>query len=92
VDDRQPVGNPAARQLHPFPLDYNNQQRRTFRAEDTVCPGWLMQITAKRSFAFQHGGEKAPVYDGVDNSTHLNIVTNYALVPAITGDGGGGEH
>ena len=61
-------------------------------AEDTVCPGWLMQITAKRSFAFQHGGEKAPVYDGVDNSTHLNIVTNYALVPAITGDGGGGEH
>jgi hypothetical protein len=51
-----------------------------------------MQITAKRSFAFQHGGEKAPVYDGVDNSTHLNIVTNYALVPAITGDGGGGEH
>jgi hypothetical protein len=60
-------------------------------AED-VCPGWLLQITARRSFAFQHGGEKVPVLVGVDNASHLNIVTNYAIIPAITGEHGGGEH
>jgi hypothetical protein len=61
-------------------------------AEDTVCPGWLLQITARRSFAFQHGGEKVPVFIGVDNASHLNIVTNYAVIPAITGSGGGDDH
>lgn len=61
-------------------------------AENTVCPGWFLQITAKRIFAFQHGGEKVPVFIGTDNSSHLNIVTNYAIVPAITGDPGSGNH
>lgn len=61
-------------------------------AENTVCPGWFLQIIAKRTFAFQHGGEKVPVYIGTDNSSHLNIVTNYAIIPAITGDTGGGDH
>lgn len=58
-------------------------------AEDLVCPGWLLQLTAIRSFTFEHGGEKIPVTPGPDNSTHLNIVTNYAVVPDITGSGGG---
>ena len=61
-------------------------------AENLVCPGWLMQITAIREFAFQHGGEKIAVEPGVDNNTHLNIVTNYAIIPGITGSGGGGGH
>ena len=61
-------------------------------AENTVCPGWFLQITAKRTFAFQHGGEKVPVHNGTDNSSHLNIVTNYAIVPAITGDSGNNDH
>lgn len=55
-------------------------------AENLVCPGWLFQLTARRSFAFQHGGENTPVRPGTDNSTHVNIVANYALVPAMTGD------
>ena len=58
-------------------------------AENLVCPGWLLEIRAIREFAFQHGGEKIAVSPGVDNSTHLNIVTNYAIIPSITGGGGG---
>lgn len=61
-------------------------------AEDTVCPGWYLQITAKRAFAFQHGGEKVPVQVGVDNSSHLNIVNNYAIIPVISGESNGGDH
>jgi len=63
-------------------------------AENLVCPGWLLEITAIREFAFMHSGEKIAVSQGIDNSTHLNIVTNYAIVPGITGDHGnsGGGH
>lgn len=65
-------------------------------AENLVCPGWLLEITAIREFAFMHGGEKIAVSPGIDNSTHLNIVTNYAIIPDITGGvdhgGGGGGH
>ena len=53
-------------------------------AEDLVCPGWFLQIRAVRSFAFQHGGELVPLRRGVDNASHLNLLTNYALVPDIT--------
>lgn len=53
-------------------------------AEDVICPGWFLQITALRSFAFQHGNETVPVHLGRDNSTHLNLLTNYAEVPGIT--------
>jgi hypothetical protein len=44
-----------------------------------------MQIRAIQSFAFQHGNEIVPVVNGEDNATHLNLLTNYADVPAITG-------
>ena len=53
-------------------------------AENVTCPGWFLEIRAVREFAFDHGGEKVPVRPGLDNSTHLNLVTNYADVHGIT--------
>jgi hypothetical protein len=53
-------------------------------AEDFVCPGWFLEIKAVKTFAFQHGGELIPVRPKIDNATHLNLLTNYALVPGIT--------
>ena len=53
-------------------------------AEDMVCPGWFLEIRAVKSFAFQHGGELVPVHPRIDNATHLNLLTNYAVVPEIT--------
>lgn len=53
-------------------------------AVNVVCPGWFLQIRAVAEFAFDHGGEKVPVRPGIDNATHLNLVTNYAEVPDIT--------
>jgi hypothetical protein len=62
-------------------------------AENLACPGWLLELTAIREFAFQHGGEKIAVSRGIDSSTHLNIATNYAIVPEIEGGhAGGGGH
>jgi hypothetical protein len=48
------------------------------------CPGWLLQIRAIRSFAFEHGGEIVAVRPGIDNATHLNLLTNYKTVEGIT--------
>ena len=53
-------------------------------AEDVTCPGWFLKIHAVRKFAFDHGGEIVAVRPGVDNATHLNLVTNYQEVPGIT--------
>ena len=58
-------------------------------AEDVTCPGWFLELKAVESFAFQHGGETLPVTPGADNRTHLNLLSNYALVPGIGGAGGG---
>jgi hypothetical protein len=60
-------------------------------AENVTCPGWFLQLKAVESFAFQHGGDKLAVHPGADNKTHLNLLTNYALVPGIDGTGGGGH-
>ena len=57
-------------------------------AENVTCPGWFLQLKAVDSFAFRHGGETLAVTPGADNKTHLNLLTNYALVPGITGAGG----
>ncbi len=46
-------------------------------AVDMICEGWFLQLKAKHSFAFKHGGEIIPVYKGADLRSHLNIVTNY---------------
>lgn len=44
---------------------------------NSICLGWYLQLYAVRRFAFQHGGETIPVEPGIDNATHLNVVTNY---------------
>lgn len=53
-------------------------------AENVVCPGWYLQINARTNFAFMHGGEIVPVHRGIDNRSHLNLITNHALVPGLT--------
>ncbi len=60
-------------------------------AENVTCPGWFLELKAVDSFAFQHGGETIPVHPGADNATHLNLLSNYALVPGIDGQGAGGH-
>jgi hypothetical protein len=50
-------------------------------AVNLVCQGWFLQITAKKKFAFQHGGEIIPIRNGADIRSHLNIVTNYKSWP-----------
>lgn len=63
-------------------------------AVNEVCEGWFLQIAAQTSFAFKHGGEIIPVRKGMDNRSHLNIVTNYLspTVEAITPTREGGGH
>jgi len=46
-------------------------------AVDTVCLGWFLQIQAVREFALMHGGELIPVRLGMDNLSHLNLLTNF---------------
>jgi hypothetical protein len=53
-------------------------------AVNKTCPGWFLQIRAVRRFAFEHGGETIPVRPGIDNKSHLNLVTNYLPDLAIT--------
>ena len=53
-------------------------------AVDEYCFGWFLEIKAQMEFAFQHGNEVVPVRKGIDNATHLNLVTNYSGVPEIT--------
>lgn len=59
-------------------------------AVNEVCQGWFLQIETQKDrpfrdgFAFQHGGETIVVRPGMDNRSHLNLVTNYAVVPTIT--------
>ena len=78
----------------PEVCDQNNAgMLETAGAANTVCPGWFLQIHAVEDFAFQHGGEKIPVQSGIDNATHLNLLTNYAAVEEITSTrSSGGGH
>ena len=46
-------------------------------AVDKVCQGWFLEIRAVKKFAFKHGGEVIPIRNGIDNRSHLNLVTNY---------------
>lgn len=39
--------------------------------------GYFLELTAIRSFAFEHAGEKIPVYPGLDLRTHLNVVSSF---------------
>ena len=56
-------------------------------AVNEVCQGWFLQIKAKKTFAFEHGGELIPITNGADLRSHLNIVSNYendTVVPITT--------
>jgi hypothetical protein len=51
------------------------------------CPGYFLQLTAKKPFgykvwAFHHGGENLVVRPGIDNKTHLNLLTSYRSLPS----------
>jgi hypothetical protein len=48
-------------------------------AVGVTCPGWFVEIRAVREFAFDHGDEIVPVRPGLDNATHLNLLTNVPL-------------
>ena len=67
-----------------------------------ICPGYFLQITALkpygyRKWAFHHGGESLVVKPGIDNKTHLNLLTSYQAVEVPldglppASDGGHGE-
>jgi hypothetical protein len=65
--------------------DQNNAgQLESAGAADQLCHGWFLEIEAVMEFAFQHGNEVVPVYPGIDNTTHLNLVTNYKPNLVIT--------
>lgn len=60
-------------------------------AVDEYCFGWFLEIKAQMEFAFEHGNEVVPVRKGIDNATHLNLVTNYAEVQGITSTRSNGD-
>jgi len=72
-DPRAPVGVP-------YECDVDMAGELDNNAENITCPGWFLEIKAVDKFAFQHGNEVVPVRKGDDNATHLNLVTNYAVV------------
>lgn len=76
--------DPRAQEEFPDECDVDMAGQLDNNAENIVCPGWFLQIFAVKKFAFQHGGEIVPVSPGIDNATHLNLVTNYAEVSGIT--------
>ena len=53
-----------------------NVSKASALTEGIICPGYFLQIQATKTFAFQHGGETIPVRPGLDNRTHLNLVTS----------------
>lgn len=67
----------------PEECDANNASGLVISPDGNLCPGWLLEIHATRSFAFKHGDEIVPVRAGIDNASHLNLVTNYAEVEGI---------
>jgi hypothetical protein len=47
--------------------------------------GYFLQLKGQDTFLFKHGGDEILVTNGLDNATHINIVSGTA------GDGGGGH-
>ena len=81
------IGSDPGATTVPAACDKNNAgqlEDQAPAAVDKTCPGWFMEIKAIKKFAFDHGGETVPVNPGIDNATHLNLVTNYAEVSEIT--------
>jgi hypothetical protein len=79
--------DPRARSVIP-PCDKNNAgqlETQALTAVNEYCDGWFLELRATKNFAFEHGGEIIPVRTGIDNATHLNLVTNYEEIPGISG-------
>lgn len=53
-----------------------NVSRASDLTPGVACPGYILRIRATETFAFHHGGEDIPVGPGIDNRTHLNLVTS----------------
>lgn len=65
----------------------NNASALESAGPNQVCQGWFMELKAVHApFAFEHGGEKIPIYPGEDLRSHLNIITNYKHLQADTID------
>jgi hypothetical protein len=60
----------------PPACDVNGASALEPAAVGVTCPGWFVEIRAVRKFAFDHGDETVPVRPGLDNATHLNLLTN----------------
>jgi hypothetical protein len=45
----------------------------------SICPGYFLELTAVKRFVFRHGGELMRVEPGVDNRTHLNLLTSFPM-------------
>ncbi|MDF1525270.1 MAG: hypothetical protein RRA15_03310 [bacterium] len=55
--------------------------------------GYILELTAKDTFAFMHGSDKVYVTNGLDLATHTNIVTSFPGFTDGDQDGGnGGGH
>lgn len=61
----------------PSECDKENAGELQESAVDMVCQGWFLEIKAVRAFAFEHGGEVIPIRPGIDNRSHLNVLTNF---------------
>lgn len=48
--------------------------------------GYFIQLTGKDTFVFKHGNDEVLVTNGLDNATHINIVSG------ASSDGGGHDH
>jgi hypothetical protein len=42
-------------------------------------PGYFLELTAIRRFAFEHEGQLTPVHPGLDLATHVNIVASFPM-------------
>jgi hypothetical protein len=61
-----------------------------------ICPGYFIQLIGTKAFALRHGGELIAVKPGIDNKTHLNLLTDYQAVDVpldgLPGGDGGHDH
>ena len=75
-----PFGTEEYREI---PLEFDSAGAGGISA-NSDCPGWLMEFKAIREFAFEHGNEIVAIRPGIDNASHLNIVTDYEVEASIT--------
>lgn len=57
------------------------EHAENIQASDALVSGYFLQLTAKDTFIFRHGNEEILVTNGMDNSTHLNIISAEIILP-----------